>query len=92
MPKLRHLIKDVSFVVLRGKEKGATYNDDGSVIEGVVFARRRRTGGVYSEMVLCMILEFSLLIPMPLNILKGIWATFSCDYIVRLAKDNQEFN
>ena len=36
MPKHRHLTKDVSFVVLRGKGKGVAYNDDGAVIEFVV--------------------------------------------------------
>ena len=36
IPILRHPTKDESFVVLRGKVRSTTYNDDGSVIESVV--------------------------------------------------------
>lgn len=36
VPIHRHPTKDESFVVLRGKVKVSTYNDDGSVIESVV--------------------------------------------------------
>jgi len=36
IPIHRHPDKDESFVVLRGKVRSTTYNDDGSVIESVV--------------------------------------------------------
>ena len=36
IPIHRHPTKDESFVVLRGKVRSTTYNDDGSVIESVV--------------------------------------------------------
>lgn len=36
IPIHRHPTKDESFVVLRGKVRCTTYNDDGSVIENVV--------------------------------------------------------
>jgi cupin fold WbuC family metalloprotein len=36
VPIHRHPTKDESFVVLRGKVRSTTYNDDGSVIESVV--------------------------------------------------------
>ena len=36
IPIHRHPEKDESFVVLRGKVRSTTYNDDGSVIESVV--------------------------------------------------------
>ncbi len=35
IPIHRHPTKDESFVVLRGKVRSTTYNDDGSVIESV---------------------------------------------------------
>ena len=36
MPIHRHPTKDESFVILRGKVRSTTYNDDCSVIESVV--------------------------------------------------------
>ena len=42
MPIHRHLTKEESFVVLRGKVKVMTYNDDGLVIESVVLWREER--------------------------------------------------
>ena len=42
----RHPTKDESFVVLRGKVKVTTYNDDGSVIESVVLCREDGRYGV----------------------------------------------
>lgn len=36
VPIHRHPTKDESFVILRGKVRSTTYNDDGSVIESVV--------------------------------------------------------
>ena len=39
VPVHRHLTKDESFVLLRGKVKVSTYNDDGSVIESVVLCQ-----------------------------------------------------
>jgi len=36
IPIHRHPTKDESFVVLRGKVRSTTYNDDGSVLESVV--------------------------------------------------------
>ena len=42
----RHPTKDESFVVLRGKVKVTTYNDDGSVIESVVLCQEDGRYGV----------------------------------------------
>ena len=42
----RHPDKDESFVVLRGKVRSATYNDDGSVIESVVLSQEDGLYGV----------------------------------------------
>lgn len=39
VPIHRHPTKDESFVVIRGKVKVSTYNDDGSVIESVVLCQ-----------------------------------------------------
>lgn len=36
IPIHRHPTKDESFVILRGKVRSTTYNDDGSIIESVV--------------------------------------------------------
>ena len=36
IPINRHPDKDESFVILRGKVRSTTYNDDGSIIESVV--------------------------------------------------------
>lgn len=44
IPIHRHPTKDESFVVLRGKVRSTTYNDDGSVIESVVLSQE---GGLY---------------------------------------------
>ncbi len=44
VPIHRHPTKDESFVVLRGKVKVSTYNDDGSVIESVILCQE---GGRY---------------------------------------------
>lgn len=42
IPIHRHPTKNESFVVLRGKVRSTTYNDDGSIIESVALARRMR--------------------------------------------------
>ena len=42
----RHPTKDESFVVLRGKVRVTTYNDDGSVIESVVLCQEEGRYGV----------------------------------------------
>lgn len=42
VPIHRHPTKDESFVVLRGKVRVNTFNDDGSVIESVVLYPGRR--------------------------------------------------
>ena len=42
----RHPTKDESFVVLRGKVKVSTFNDDGSVIESVVLCQEEGRYGV----------------------------------------------
>lgn len=42
----RHPTKDESFVVLRGKVRVNTYNDDGSVIESVVLCQEEGRYGV----------------------------------------------
>ena len=39
IPIHRHPTKDETFVVLRGKVKVSTYNDDGSMIESVVLCQ-----------------------------------------------------
>ena len=46
IPIHRHPTKDESFVVLRGKVKVSTYNDDGSVIESVVLCQEDGRYGV----------------------------------------------
>ena len=42
----RHPTKDESFVILRGKVKVSTYNDDGSVKESVVLSQENELYGV----------------------------------------------
>ena len=39
VPIHRHQTRDESFVVLRGKLRSTTYNDDGSVLESVVLCQ-----------------------------------------------------
>lgn len=46
VPIHRHPTKDESFVVLRGKVRVTTYNDDGSVIESVVLCQEEGRYGV----------------------------------------------
>ena len=46
VPIHRHPTKDESFVVLRGKVKVSTYNDDGTVIESVVLSQEDGLYGV----------------------------------------------
>ncbi len=46
VPIHRHPTKDESFVVLRGKVKVTTYNDDGTVIESVVLCQEEGRYGV----------------------------------------------
>ena len=46
IPIHRHPSKDESFVVLRGKVRSTTYNDDGSVIESVVLCAEEGRYGV----------------------------------------------
>lgn len=46
VPIHRHPTKDESFVVLRGKVKVKTYNDDGSVIESFVLCQEEGRYGV----------------------------------------------
>lgn len=46
IPIHRHPTKDESFVVLRGKVRSTTYNDDGSVIESVVLSKEDGLYGV----------------------------------------------
>ena len=46
VPIHRHPTKDESFVVLRGKVKVSTYNDDGSVNESVVLSQEAGRYGV----------------------------------------------
>ena len=42
----RHSMEDESFVLLRGKVKVSTYNDDGSVLESVVLCQEDGRYGV----------------------------------------------
>ena len=46
VPIHRHPTKDESFVVLRGRVRSTTYNDDGSVIESVVLSQEDGLYGV----------------------------------------------
>lgn len=46
VPIHRHPTKDESFVVLRGKVRVSTYNEDGSVIESVVLCAEEGRFGV----------------------------------------------
>ena len=46
VPIHRHPTKDESFVVLRGKVKVSTYNDDGSVIASVILCQEDGRYGV----------------------------------------------
>ena len=46
VPIHRHPTKDESFVILRGKVRSTTYNDDGSVLESVVLCAEDGIYGV----------------------------------------------
>ncbi len=46
IPINRHPDKDESFVILRGKVRSTTYNDDGSVIDSVVLSQEDGIYGV----------------------------------------------
>lgn len=46
VPIHRHPTKDESFVILRGKIRLTTYNDDGSIIESVVLCQEDGVYGV----------------------------------------------
>ena len=46
VPIHRHPTKDESFVVLRGKVRSTTFNDDGSVLESVVLCAAEGRYGV----------------------------------------------
>ena len=46
IPVHRHPTKDESFVILRGKVRSTTYNDDRSVIESVVLCQEDGVYGV----------------------------------------------
>ena len=46
VPVHRHPTKDESFVILRGKVRSTTYNDDGSVIDSVVLSQEDGVYGV----------------------------------------------
>ena len=46
VPIHRHPTKDESFVVLRGRVRSTTYNDDGTVIESVVLSQEDGCFGV----------------------------------------------
>ena len=46
IPIHRHPDKDESFVVMRGKVRSTTYNDDGTVIESVVLSQEDGLYGV----------------------------------------------
>ena len=45
-PIHRHPTKDESFVILRGKVRVTTHNDDGSIIEDVVLSQESGNYGV----------------------------------------------
>ena len=46
VPIHKHPTKDESFVILRGKVRVTTHNDDGSIIEDVVLSQERGNYGV----------------------------------------------
>ena len=46
VPIHKHPTKDESFVILRGKVRVTTHNDDGSIIEDVVLSQESGTSGV----------------------------------------------
>ena len=46
VPIHRHPTKDESFIVLRGKVRSTTYNDDGSVLESVLLCAAEGRYGV----------------------------------------------
>ena len=46
VPIYRHPTKDESFVILRGKVRVTTHNDDGSIIEDVVLSQESGNYGV----------------------------------------------
>lgn len=46
VPIHRHPTKDESFVILRGKVRVSTYNDDGTIIEDVVLSQESGNYGV----------------------------------------------
>ena len=46
LPIHRHPTKDESFVILRGKVRVTTHNDDGSIIEDVVLSQESGNYGV----------------------------------------------
>ena len=46
VPFHRHPTKDESFVILRGKVRVTTHNDDGTIIEDVVLSRESGCYGV----------------------------------------------
>lgn len=46
VPVQRHPTKDESFVILRGKVRSTTYNDDGSIIDSVVLSQEDGVYGV----------------------------------------------
>ena len=46
IPIHRHPEKDESFVILRGKVRSTTYNDDGTIIEEVVLCQEEGVYGV----------------------------------------------
>lgn len=46
VPIHRHPTKDESFVILRGKVRSTTYNDDGSIINSVVLSQEDGVYGV----------------------------------------------
>ena len=46
VPIHKHLTKDESFVILRGKVRVTTHNDDGSIIEDVVLSQESGNYGV----------------------------------------------
>ena len=46
IPVHRHPTKDESFVILRGKVRSTTYNDDGGIIDSVVLCQEDGIYGV----------------------------------------------
>ena len=72
VPIHRHPTKDESFVILRGKVRVTTHNDDGSIIEDVVLRCERGNYGVDIPKNVWLMVE-SLELGGSLSVRGGVW-------------------